>query len=74
MSAKQEIIVFVKQLPVPLEETDEYGYKKLFRELNKWARCPKDNSFLVWKDEKQETMVCPNCGLEKPASPAPTWP
>jgi len=64
--------IMVIALPVPPEPTDAYGYKKLFRALNKWARCPQCDAFLEWKDEK--TFVCPQCGFEKPASPAPKWP
>lgn len=64
-------IIFIKG---PHIETDEHGLKDLFTKLNQWARCPNDNSFLVYKDEKKETAVCPKCGFEKSVEPVPNWP
>lgn len=72
LSTKSEIVTSITALPAPVKETDEYGFKDLFEKLNQWARCPNDNSFLVWKDEKKDTLLCEKCGFEKPAEPAPT--
>ncbi len=66
--------IMIVKMSLPAVESDAYGLKALFRKLNEWARCPKDKAFLVWKDEKKDTLLCEKCGFEKPAEPAPTWP
>jgi len=69
LKEKYQIMVF-ERVPALAKPSDKYGLKRLFRELNEWARCPECNTFLVWKDEK--TFMCKKCGFEKPATPRPT--
>ena len=68
----QNQVIIIKGGP-GFNETDEHGLKRLFRKLNKWARCPKPgcNGFLFRKNKK--TFKCRKCGLEKPATPPPEW-
>jgi len=53
-------------LDKPMQETDKYGFKKMFSRINELFRCPNDNQFLVYKDESHETLECPDCGFTKP--------
>lgn len=73
MSKKSKTVILIVASPAPVKETDEYGFKAMLKEINRWATCPNDNSFLVWKDEKRDTLLCEKCGFEKPAEPAPPW-
>ena len=58
----------------PLRYSDRYGFKRDFEKLNEWARCPKCNEFLVFKDEARQILECPNpkCDFEKPFTKPPT--
>jgi len=74
LSTKSEKVVLIEALSAPVKETDEYGFKARLGKLNQLVRCPNDNSFLVWKDKKKDTLLCEKCGFEKPAESAPTLP
>lgn len=47
---------------------DKYGFYALFRDLSEKYRCPKCNAFLEFKDSGYTTLICPDCGFEKPNS------
>ncbi len=65
-------MIYVERLPGPIVPTDAYGFKRLFGQFNEIVKCPKDGSFLVWKDDGHKIMLCEKCGFEKPAVPLPT--
>jgi len=46
-------------------ETDKYGHKAMLKAVNEQYRCPECQTFLVWKDEKNNLAECPNCNFEK---------
>jgi hypothetical protein len=43
------------------DESDEYGYKEMLREMNEIYRCPEDGAFLVWADDGETLQKCPRC-------------
>lgn len=43
------------------DESDEYGYKKMLREMNISYRCPNDGAFLNWADKEETLQKCPRC-------------
>lgn len=62
----------MKQLPeldlidaAEIPETDKYGHKAMLDAVNKQYRCPKDQTFLKWKNKEKRIAVCPKCGFEK---------
>lgn len=67
----QKVIEIIAIKEPPRGPSDKYGHKRMLEKLNEWARCPECNAFLVWMDEKN--FICPKCGFQKPATPAPTW-
>jgi len=71
LSDEPQKVIEIIVLKRPMGPSDKYGHKRILEKLNEWARCPKCNAFLVWKDEKN--FICPKCGFEKPATPAPTY-
>ena len=63
----------------PRRYSDQYGFKRYLEALSERARCPKCYSkgslaILVFKDEIQQTMECPDpeCDFEKPFTELPT--
>ena len=51
--------------------SDKYGLKTMLDQLNEWIMCPTCRKFLVYKDETETILKCPECGFEKPATPVP---